>query len=315
MNGEWDQDGILQPNSLSNTDYTCGERVKYLVKRYHISENDAMIALVKEKNCICNAVNDDEKSIRALERITGDHIDTYVSLSLELDELFHGELVVLPGFLPVDVHSVTAGAPVSAKSTFNDDEEERYDVDALPCCEDVISSGVPIDLAVEMEGGGAINVDDWQIIKGETIDSSDVYDLENDEDGTIPFSDWIAIEPIIQKGNAIKFFEDGWILTKEQLLRLDSGNNNRGKFLPPFRDDNAPFFRNNGPTSLASPLFETKEKGGLGIRRAINLDPHQFSGQLIHCQDSRSGSISESKSLGVKELLLQFHNAKKIDTE
>jgi hypothetical protein len=117
---------------------------------------------------------------------------------------------------------------------------------------------------------------------------------------------------------AFSFYEDGWILTKEQLLRLDYGNN-RGKFLPPFIDD---YQDNNNAVDekkkvgLASPLFEAREKGGFGVRRAISLDKNTFSKQLVlrrsRASTSKRPNASSMSTIGVRELLLQFHNAKEI---
>ena len=122
--------------------------------------------------------------------------------------------------------------------------------------------------------------------------------------------EWIAVER--KSGNAattpiFKFYEDGWMLTKDQLLRLDYGSN-RGKFLPPFTNEDPIHSSSVRRQVLASPLFDSTDNGGLCLHRAISLDPNRFSRQLIRHPGSRPAS--KNAPLGVKELLRLFHKAK-----
>ena len=188
---------------------------------------------------------------------------------------------------------------------------KKFDIDALPCCND------SAELTVETRKTAAtIDTDnDWQFAK--TVgDSDEVVATDNKDEGSL---EWIALE-VKSADNEIpvfSFYEDGWILTKEQLLRLDYGNN-RGKFLPPFIDD----YRDNKNAvdkkkkdGLASPLFEVREKGGFGVRRAISLEKSTFSKQLVlrsRASTSKRPNASSMSAIGVRELLLQFHDAKEI---
>eukprot|EP00985_Skeletonema_marinoi_P029535 scaffold28122_cov126-Skeletonema_marinoi.AAC.2 len=151
------------------------------------------------------------------------------------------------------------------------------------------------------------------MIKVVTEDSADMKDRTKGEKPS-PSSEWIAVERKRKSGEGTtrptyKFYEDGWMLSKVQLLRFDYGSN-RGKFLPPFASENSIHESSMSKHGLTCPLFESKDIGGLGLRRAISLDPNEFSRQLIH-PVSPPSKVSKNVALGAKELLRQFHNAKK----
>jgi hypothetical protein len=313
------------------TDIHCNERVEYMMKRYHMSDVEAKISLLEKKECICRSSsgsdtsdgNGGDASSQAtsssssqpsyLERITGDHIYAYLTLSSELNKL-RTQGLIIPGFMSVGVVPTTAAAVTTAK---DDSRLQQFDIDALPCCND------SAELTIETRKTGAtIDTNNyWQIVK--TVgDSNEVVATDNkDDEGEFispPSPEWVAIE-VKSADNAIpafSFYEDGWILTKEQLLHLDYGNN-RGKFLPPFLDgyrDNNIAVDKKKKAGLASPLFEAREKGGFGVRRAISLDKSTFSKQLVlrrsRASTSKRPNASSTSAIGVRELLLQFHNAK-----
>jgi hypothetical protein len=277
-----------------------------------MSDVEAKISLLEKKECICSSSDSDTSDASSqqalsssspsssLERITGDHVYAYLTLSSELNKLRRQGLII-PGFMSVDA------VPTAAK---DDSGLQQFDIDALPCC----NHSAELTIETRRTGATIDTNNDWQIVK--TVgDSDEVVATDNKDEGS---PEWVAIE-IKSADNAIpafSFYEDGWILTKEQLLRLDYGNN-RGKFLPPFIDD----YRDNNnavdekkKVGLASPLFEAREKGGFGVRRAISLDKSTFSKQLVlrrgRASTSERPNASSMSAIGVRELLLQFHNAK-----
>eukprot|EP00984_Skeletonema_dohrnii_P007851 scaffold2899_cov85-Skeletonema_dohrnii-CCMP3373.AAC.7 len=295
-------------NLYRDTTISCNDRLEYLTKRYGISKNVAMVSLLKEKECICTAGGGDLEakipSSQSLERITGDHIYTFLSMSSELNELSNGQHII-PGFLAVDA------VPPAAAETANDSGSQQFHVDASPCCD-----SDSMELTVETKGGAAINANEWQMIKAVTADSADVNEDKTKGETPSPLSEWIAVERKSMSGEGttsptFKFYDDGWMLTKDQLLRFDYGSN-RGKFLPPFTSENSVHVHESimSKHGLTCPLFESKDIGGLDLRRAINLDPNGFSRQLIH-PVSPPSKVSKNVALGAKELLRQFHNAKK----
>ncbi|KAK1734248.1 hypothetical protein QTG54_015015 [Skeletonema marinoi] len=295
-------------NLYRDTTISCNDRLDYLTKRYGISKNVAMVSLLKEKECICTVGGGDLEAIipsQFLERITGDHIYTFLSMSSELNELPNGQHII-PGFLAVDAVPPTAG-----KGT-NDFGSQQFHVDASPCCD-----SDSMELSVETKGGVAINADEWQMIKVVTEDSADMNEDKTKDETPSPLSEWIAVERKRKSGEGttrptFKFYEDGWMLTKDQLLRFDYGSN-RGKFLPPFTSENSVHVHDSSMSkhSLTCPLFESKDIRGLGLRRAISLDPNEFSRQLIHPVSPLTTTASKNVSLGARELLRQFHNAEK----
>ena len=291
-------------NLYKDTKISCSDRVEYLMNRYGNSESVAKVSLLKQKECICSANDvvggDDLEAVipsQSLERITGDHVHTFLSMSSELKELPNGQHII-PGFVSVDTVP-SAAAPKSV----NTSGSQQFPVDASPCCD-----SDSVELTVEAKGGAPINTDEWQMMQVENTDSADgSKDKTKAEAQSVG---WIAVEEksaVAATNPAFKFYQDGWILTKEQLLRLDYGSH-RGKFLPPFANDNAMDNINSRRQGLASPLFDSTDEGGLGLRRAISLDPNRFSRQLVRYPVPLP--ISKSVGVGVKELLRQFHNAK-----
>ena len=311
-------------NLYRDTEISCNERVEYLTKRYHISESEAMISLLKGKDCTCNTDGkvgggdlEAKPGSHSLERITGDHIDTYLTMSSELHELQNGQHNIIPGFISVGAVPVATAA--ANESTNDSGSQQQFHVDATPCCEDITSRRKDsMELTVETTKGVTINADEWQMMKVATDSRSDGARDKTKEESS---PKWIAVGSKSSDATAtptFKFYEDGWILTKDQLLRLDYGIN-RGKFLPPFTSDNGAndAVRNisiQRKGLLASPMFESRENGGFDLRRAVSLDPNQLSRQLVHpvsTPASGSSLISNNESLGVKELLRQFHKTLK----
>jgi hypothetical protein len=292
-----------------DTEITCSERVEYMTKRYHLSKSEAMTSLLKGKDCTCNADGGggsdvEVKPSHSLERITGDHIHNFLTMSSELNELQNGQYII-PGFLSVDAVPVATAAAAN-----NNSGSPQIHVDASPCCKDIMSKD-SIELTVETKGV-TINTDEWQMMKV----AADSSDADVGKDDKSKSSEWIAVESA--SGDAttpmtFNFYEDGWILTKDQLLRLDYGVN-RGKFLPPFTsDNNNNAIHNNVGIQrrglLTSPLFESRENGGFDLRRAVCLDPNRLSRQLVHpvSPTSTSRLVVSNESLEVNELLRQFH--------
>ncbi|KAL7439500.1 hypothetical protein ACHAXM_006739 [Skeletonema potamos] len=323
-------------NLYRDTKIICNERVEYLMERYHISKSEAMISLLKGKDCTCSLNNGGggggdileakPSHSHSLVRITGDHIDTFLTMSSELDAMqINGrhQHIIIPGFLSVDAATVVvpaAATTTEVKSINNISASQQFHVDALPCCEDIMSKDSSIELTVETKGV-TINTDEWQMMKVAT----DSIDDDDGKDDTTNSPAWIAVERKRSDATTTmptfkEFYEDGWILTKDQILRLDYGIN-RGKFLPPFISDNnndaihnVSIRRRRG---LASPLFESRENGGFDLRRAISLDPNRLSRQLIHpvvhpvlspttTNTSTSSLMVSNESLEVKEMLRQF---------
>eukprot|EP00984_Skeletonema_dohrnii_P020863 scaffold10278_cov113-Skeletonema_dohrnii-CCMP3373.AAC.2 len=205
---------------------------------------------------------------------------------------------------------MAAGSSYSGKST-NDSGSQQFHVDASPCCD-----RDSMELTFETKGGVAINKDEWQIMKVETADSADVNEDKTKGETPSPSSECIIAVERSKSGEGTTrptymFYEDEWMLTKDQLLCFDYGSN-RGKFLPPFTSDSSVHVHDSSRSKhgLPCPLFESKDIGGLDLRRAISLDPNGFSRQLIH-PVSPPSKVSKNVALGAKELLRQFHNAMK----
>lgn len=248
-------------------------------------------------------------SSRSLERITGGHVDTYLTISYELNELKKG---LIPGLLSVDTFPNAAPANAAAANSTH-----HFHVDSLPCCKHIMAKNDSVELIV----GGAMNRKDWQMMK--VITNSNDGNKKDEESSSTIATEWVAVKSNNVKSDST-FYRDGWILTKDQLISLDYGVN-RGKFLPPFtNNDNGDNNKNNNAIIdnnidirthhhlLASPLFESKENGGFDLHRAISLDPKRLSKQLVHRGSITSNDqATTNESIRVRDLLDQlFNNAK-----
>ena len=212
-----------------------------------------------------NASKDDEN---ALERITGDHVDAHLRLSSEIDAWKRrlpptDGAPPLPGLLTVRIRK----AHEPRLPTFDD-----AGFDPSPCCAETTSSVLPSPSEIVMAGTSAKL---WRF-----------WNLTQHGDDPSGLDSWIAVErrrKASPSDEGPPFFENGWILTRERLLRLHR-RSCPGAFLPPFRDSDdgrRAAVRRRWKGAISAPLYDAEEEGGCGALRAVSLRPSGFSRQLV----------------------------------
>jgi len=259
---------------------------------------------------------------KPLERITHDHVTTYLEMSSMLNEwkkniklhfsakenASRDELI--PALLIADISTKPSKDDVVP--------DANLWIDANPCCGHLfpeierVSDARHVSFEVSMVG-------EKNNFRKDTNYTWGFHDIGigTSESTSVEQSNvnWMATLTNSAKLRS-PFFEDGWILTREQILRINHGEC-RGKFLPPFDFAYESDHTNENPNQLvgqdfASPLFRPREDGGCGMKRAVSLDPRPFSRQLVYSgkgfeiKSVESGSSLKGKEgfrVGAKKML------------
>ncbi|KAL7464891.1 hypothetical protein ACHAXS_005215 [Conticribra weissflogii] len=316
-------DAIVRP-SLSNF-----MKQHRFVVRDKLKEYDIFVSFFAHLKQPGNRDADESIAGKPLERITREHVTTHLEMSLMLNKwkknlklyksakknLSLDEMI--PALLAADIWT--------KHSKDNIVSDADLWVDANPCCGHLFRDIESLSDARHVSFEVAI-VDDKS---NSRKDASYIWDFHDIGIGTSKSTTgehsgvhWIATLPNCAQSRT-PLFKNGWILTRDQILRINHGICH-GKFLPPFEFDDESDHIGEKPNEIArqdftSPLFHPKEDGGCGMKPAVSLNPLQFSRQLVYTGRSIDSLdygrrfIFEGKEeihVGAKEMLYGLHRAK-----
>ncbi|EED96152.1 predicted protein [Thalassiosira pseudonana CCMP1335] len=170
-----------------------------------------------------------------LNRITGEHIREYLETTSGIAALRRGEKFSVGGMLIPALLSATV-TPMKEQPSSNlgeskdDDARDDPQIDAIPCCKGLLPEDIGMQLNI-------VSGTKWDVY--DTSATIDLYTTGVSSRRDIPLHSAegrIVVEredtPTNIAEKSHPFYEDGWILTKEQLIQINH-NLCQGRFLPP----------------------------------------------------------------------------------
>jgi hypothetical protein len=247
-----------------------------------------------------------------LNRITGEHIREYLETTSGIAALRRGEKfsvggMLIPALLSVNVTPTKEQPSSNLGESKDDDAKDDPQIDAIPCCKGLLPEDIGMQLNI-VSGTKWDVYDTSATIYLNTTGVSSRRDIPlHSAEGRIVVEREDTPTNIAEKSHP--FYEDGWILTKEQLIQIIH-NLCQGRFLPPLDELDVALAQYYNTAKLKSrvsyPLYESTDAGGCGIHRVVHVDSTRLSQQLILVLDANSKSSNTRHAVEAKAFLREL---------
>lgn len=262
-------------------------------------------------------------------RVTGHHVDHFLQLTHQLEEIplkmlrssvftsaTEGTVVgsskhVLDRFIPGFVRVEVRDSPRTAEkqSTQRQQQRQKRQFDPRYCCSIINSTHLHQSSFFVADDIGSANNLQLERIHPTTFAAA-VGSGTNSSYFSDTALDWLAILPPNQlhtRAVTAPRQRRGWILTPEQILRLE--RNSEGGFLPPF---DPPFHCANGLLNCDKNDFLSLYDDIRGdMKQFISLHPRHFSKHFLLSYPSNTNTETETTKLNVDQFLEQLQGARK----